>query len=91
MTNAGLDRKMKMEKTPEEHFMYLQKKRVSSPDSFGPLAMRFVFRKDRVIIKALKVSRPMGLMSRGPMTQEQKNKEVKQTMRETTNCTGRPA
>ncbi|MGD0081186.1 MAG: hypothetical protein ABSB80_11150 [Methanoregula sp.] len=91
MTNAGLDRKMKMEKTPEEHFMYLQKKRVSSPDSFGPLAIHSVFRKDRVIIKALKVSKPMQFKSKGPMTQEQKNREVKQTMKEPTNCTGRPA
>ncbi len=91
MTNAGLDRKLKMECPPEEHFMYLQKKRAPSPDSFGTLAPRSVFRKNRAIIKALKASRPMRLMSRGPMTQEQKNKEVKQTMRETTNCMGRPA
>jgi len=48
---------MRTKNPPEEHFRYLQKKRVSSPDFFGTLATLSVFRSNRFIRKGHSLSK----------------------------------
>ena len=67
---AGPNKKMKTENPPEERFMFLQKMRVTSPDSAGPLAIRSVFCSNRFIIKTHYLSRSMLYVEGAPETHE---------------------
>jgi hypothetical protein len=59
MTGSRTGQKTKNRRTPEEHFCSFLTARIYSPDPFGSLALRSVFRPDRFIIKGHSLSGSM--------------------------------